>query len=71
MIVRHSWCNGQVNFTVDSEELAAWMREHPSQLAEQAIFRGKAHYGIVGNMSARPNTDFQDAFDSGKPKAGK
>ncbi len=70
MTIHHSWRNGQVNFTVDTDELAAWIAAHPSQLADQAVFRGKAHYGVVGNMSARPNTDFQDAFDSGKPKAG-
>ncbi len=71
MTTHHSWCNGQVNFTVDTDELAAWIAAHPSQLAEQAIARGTDNYGIKGNKSSQPNTAFQDAFDSGKPKVGK
>ncbi len=62
-MTKHQLPNGAC-FTVDSEELARWMREHPSKLADQAISRGKDDYGIVGNRGSRPSNDFKSAFDS-------
>ncbi len=57
MITRHTWANGACCFTVDSEELAQWMREHPSQLAGQPISTKIANYGLGGTRAAARKTN--------------
>lgn len=56
MTTKHQIPNGGA-YTVDSEELAAWMKEHPSKLCDQPISTKIDNYGLGGNKAAARKTN--------------
>lgn len=66
MIAKYQIPNGAC-YTVDSEELARWMKEHPSQLAGQPIATKIDNYGTGGNKAvSRRKNNFGIGREVGK-----
>lgn len=56
MITKHQLPNGTC-FTVDTDELAQWIKDHPSKLCDQPISTKIDNYGTGGNKAASRRRD--------------